>query len=216
MFNLDQAIAKWRQRMSVAGIKSPDVLDELESHLREEIQGRLRAGATVEQAFAGAAERLGAAARLKQEFEKIAEERKRAWWRASSIVGGTLFAYSAVFATWILARRTGRLEITGTELVLISGSMFATMFFGFIGRYFAKFLPVIANEKLQAGFLVAGVLLGAELFRLLWNHLSLESLVQTQIVLLWTMSPLLGLGHCFSAWCKRCDVARAKVKSVNA
>jgi hypothetical protein len=54
------------------------------------------------------------------------------------------------------------------------------------------------------------------LLRLLWNRLEFDNLVQAQVILLWTMSPLLGLGHCFSVWCKRCDAARAELKSVNA
>jgi hypothetical protein len=36
MFNLEQAIADWRQQMLAAGIKTPVPLEELENHLREE------------------------------------------------------------------------------------------------------------------------------------------------------------------------------------
>ena len=38
MFNLDQSIAAWRQQMVAGGIKSPRVLDELESHLRDDVE----------------------------------------------------------------------------------------------------------------------------------------------------------------------------------
>jgi len=37
MFDLDQAISEWRRQMAAGGIKLPDALDELESHLREEV-----------------------------------------------------------------------------------------------------------------------------------------------------------------------------------
>ena len=37
MFDLEQAVTEWRQRMTSAGIASADVLDELESHLRDQI-----------------------------------------------------------------------------------------------------------------------------------------------------------------------------------
>jgi hypothetical protein len=37
MFNLDSAIIEWRRKIISAGIKSPDLLDELESHLREDV-----------------------------------------------------------------------------------------------------------------------------------------------------------------------------------
>ena len=45
MFNLEQAITEWRQRMLAAGLRSPVPLDELESHLRDEIERQVRAGA---------------------------------------------------------------------------------------------------------------------------------------------------------------------------
>jgi hypothetical protein len=35
MRNLDPGIAEWRREMAAAGIKSAEVLDELESHLHE-------------------------------------------------------------------------------------------------------------------------------------------------------------------------------------
>jgi hypothetical protein len=51
MFNLDQAIAEWRRQMRTAGIKSSRALEELESHLREEIQGQMQSGMDAPSAF---------------------------------------------------------------------------------------------------------------------------------------------------------------------
>ena len=44
MFNLEQAISDWRRQMVACGFDSVDVLQELESHLRDHIAvpGRLR------------------------------------------------------------------------------------------------------------------------------------------------------------------------------
>jgi hypothetical protein len=70
MFNLEQAITKWKQQMNAGGIKDPAVLDELESHLREEIERQSRAGTNEERAFAAAAEKIGPANALKTEFRK--------------------------------------------------------------------------------------------------------------------------------------------------
>jgi hypothetical protein len=212
MFDLEPAIIEWRTRMIRGGIKTPAVLDELESHLREEVQNQLRSGAAAEQAYALAVERLGVAGSLKQEFEKLSRERKRNWLRRGSIVGGTLFAYTGVFATWILARRTGRIKITGTELLLLLGSMLATMLFGFLGRRVGNRLPMILNEQRQAAFVIVAVFAAGASLRLLWNWLPFDDLVQAQVILLWTMSPVLGVGHCFSAWSQRCYAARARVK----
>ena len=40
MNNFDPDIAAWRRQLIAAGIKSAEVLDELESHLREDIERR--------------------------------------------------------------------------------------------------------------------------------------------------------------------------------
>src|SRR5439155_878205 len=70
MFNLDEAIADWRRRMFAAGMKNPGALDELESHLREEVEQRMRWGVSAQQAFEIAAQCLGQPAALLNEFAK--------------------------------------------------------------------------------------------------------------------------------------------------
>ena len=57
--------------MSAAGIKSGDVLDELESHLREDVEQRMRSGVAAEQAFREAVQSVGNSASLHQEFAKL-------------------------------------------------------------------------------------------------------------------------------------------------
>jgi hypothetical protein len=73
MFDLDQSIAQWRQQMIAGGLKSPHVLDELESHLRDDVEQQERGGLGLPQAFETAVQRLGQAAALEFEFEKVGE-----------------------------------------------------------------------------------------------------------------------------------------------
>jgi len=70
MFNLDQAITEWRRRMIAGGIKAESILDELESHLREDVERELRSGPDAERAFAAAVRKIGPASALKNEFKK--------------------------------------------------------------------------------------------------------------------------------------------------
>ena len=70
MFDLEQAIADWRRQMKSAGIKSPVPLDELEMHLREEIERQMKSGLKEHQAFDAASLRIGDANVLKTEFAK--------------------------------------------------------------------------------------------------------------------------------------------------
>ena len=70
MFNLEQSIAEWRQQMLAAGIQTPVPLEELENHLREEIEQRMESGISAPQAFEAAIQQIGKANMLKDEFRK--------------------------------------------------------------------------------------------------------------------------------------------------
>ena len=70
MFNLEQSIAQWRQQMLAAGIKAPVPLDELEAHLRDDIEQQLKNGSTAQAAFDAAAEQLGRADVLRHAFKQ--------------------------------------------------------------------------------------------------------------------------------------------------
>ncbi len=70
MFNLEQAISEWRRQMLTAGITSPVPLDELESHLRDEIEQQIKSGINAQQTFENAVTRIGQANVLKSEFNK--------------------------------------------------------------------------------------------------------------------------------------------------
>jgi Clp amino terminal domain, pathogenicity island component len=72
MFNLEQSIAEWRRQMLAAGIKTPVPLEELESHLREDIEQQVRTGADEARAFEMAVQLIGSPAPLKKECMKTA------------------------------------------------------------------------------------------------------------------------------------------------
>lgn len=59
--------------MAAGGIKTSIVLDELESHLREDVESGVKAGATKEEAFQAAIRQLGQTGALTDEFAKIGE-----------------------------------------------------------------------------------------------------------------------------------------------
>jgi hypothetical protein len=70
MFNLEQSIAEWRRRMLAAGVRNPNVLDELESHLREDVERQAQSGTSAPQAFKITMQRIGQPAALQNEFTK--------------------------------------------------------------------------------------------------------------------------------------------------
>jgi hypothetical protein len=68
MFELETAIARWRESMQAAGISPGPVRDELESHLRESFDSVVQSGMSPDVAFSVATENLGAARDLRREY----------------------------------------------------------------------------------------------------------------------------------------------------
>ena len=127
MFNLEQSIAKWRRQLQSAGVKHPEIVDELESHLREDVARRVQSGESEEQAFEGAVQSVGHASLLKHEFAKLGGK-KRAWLRKlKGIMAAAFVPVPSTFtpgARWTLelARQEApRLHhgFVGTEHVLL-------------------------------------------------------------------------------------------------
>ena len=76
MFNLEEAITRWRQQMNAAGFSS-DSLAELEAHLRDDIEHSLPLGLSLETSFQNAVQRLGSGKALREEFARAARGRFR-------------------------------------------------------------------------------------------------------------------------------------------
>jgi hypothetical protein len=164
MFNLDQAIAQWRQQMLDAGIKPPDVLDELESHLRDDVERHTKLGKSTQQAFGIAAQNLGESDALRKEFKKAHSSSRTMEKLMIGVCGvfvGFIVLLSGItvflcFASW--GERTVASAAVVCILVVACG-----------WRYGVPFLPVIADWRLRwgvgltcvaSGFLVSSVFCG--------------------------------------------------------
>jgi hypothetical protein len=73
MFNLEEQISEWRRQMLAAGIPTPVPLEELEIHLRENIEGQVSTGMNVREAFENSVGHIGQAVALNNEFVKAGE-----------------------------------------------------------------------------------------------------------------------------------------------
>jgi hypothetical protein len=73
MFGLEQSISEWRKQMLAAGIKAPVPLEELEIHLREEIDQRSKSGLDEREIFNSVVLQIGQAHALNSEFRKVGE-----------------------------------------------------------------------------------------------------------------------------------------------
>jgi hypothetical protein len=146
MFNLDQAIAQWRQQMLDAGIKPPDVLDELETHLRDDVERHTKLGKSTQQAFGIAAQNLGRSEALKNEFKKArssSQTMEKLMIGICCVFVGFIVLLSGLtvflcFASW------GERTVASTAVVSI-------LLVACGWRYGVPFLPVIADWRLRWG-----------------------------------------------------------------
>lgn len=200
--------------MIAGGIKTPVPLEELESHLREDVERQMQLGVSAEPAFHRAVEDIGSGEKLEQEFAKVRElkrMRTRQVLRRWSAIAGTALVYSTLATVWFIGVRQGTLQITWSEVALAAGAIIPMIGFGWAGNSLAKYLPVSTQGvSLAAAFGV--IILGAASLRLFWNTITPANLVHTQIILLWTLSPLVGVGNGLSAWVDNCTTKQRKLK----
>jgi hypothetical protein len=99
MFNLENSILQWRSQMLTAGIKSPVPLDELESHLRDEIERQIQSGASPQLAFENSVRLLGPLGGLKREFKKYCAFASKHFLRMGAIglIGTILLNFSGIY-----------------------------------------------------------------------------------------------------------------------
>ena len=69
MFYLEKSIADWRKQMLTAGVKTPVPMEELEIHLREEIEQQMKSGLNEQDVFNSAVQKIGQGKILNNEFK---------------------------------------------------------------------------------------------------------------------------------------------------
>ncbi len=70
MFDLNQQIGRWKSAVAKTGACASDELQELESHLREEIAALVAAGLSEQEAYSESVSRLGDPVQIGREFAK--------------------------------------------------------------------------------------------------------------------------------------------------
>ena len=192
MFNLEKSIAEWRQQMLTAGIKTPVPLEELEIHLRDDIERMIKAGEMEQSAFETAREQLGRSSVLTKEFNKVKGD-PRAWERKWMRIYCDLFPifYSGMVACALLRMEMSfRLRISGfAALVLTCVFIWAT-------QYFPRYLPAVSNKHrrlgIQIGCLFAWMICGGAVMNFVLPHLNLTP-AQLTVIVLWLMMPIAAI-----------------------
>jgi hypothetical protein len=126
MFDLEEKISEWRTQMLAAGIKTPVPLEELEAHLREEIERQMKSGKNAQRAFEIAVLEIGKANMLKNEFQKTNPLTIE---RIMSVGAGIPTVFVGLSQVWELAAQSRGLgKLPNEEVGLIAMFVLAFIF----------------------------------------------------------------------------------------
>jgi cation transport ATPase len=162
MFNLEAAILEWRRQMRAAGIKTPDHLDELESHLREEIGRQMKAGRSEAEAFQTAVQKIGRAQKVQTEFAKVeASQTSRERKLKEVLLLGCSILMPLMVGRAVLVRGPGTVGMTAGQQwsCLVAMAAFALMIWG--GRLGGNRFPVIRARRRRNVINLSGIVLVA-------------------------------------------------------
>jgi cytochrome c biogenesis factor len=131
MFDLDWHIQSWRKEAAGPLAATPELLDELEAHLRDEFDRLTAVGESAEHAWACAMRKLGDPRPLAGEFAKL----QTGFWLPARLAGVALalvvLLVTGLVVVRLAAGRAG--PLLGVHVVLITAgyaSLFATGFLG--------------------------------------------------------------------------------------
>jgi hypothetical protein len=161
MFNLNEQIGKWRENLAQSHMLGTADIDELESHLREEIQSLKQLKLSDEEALLISAHRLGNTSNLSNEYAKINRGRilrqKTSW-----MIIGVLIYMMVIYCTRGIcegcvqfAIKRGMSSYGGLGLIGLAARILASTMIIFLG-YFVYRLAIRIPEIRRRVNLLSG------------------------------------------------------------
>ena len=135
MFNLEEKILEWRKQMLATGIQSPVPLEELEIHLREELEQQMKTGQSAQTAFPIAVEKIGHGNALQNDFQKVRPSNEARHWKFFErfflvstlliplIVGGQAFIFKGEVFSEMTASQQSSIFAAALVFSLLAGAM---------------------------------------------------------------------------------------------
>jgi hypothetical protein len=163
MHNLEDSIAEWRKSMIAARV-SPETLDELENHLRENLDQFTRSGMTEPEAFELAVTQLGGPPSIASEFQKL----DQSTWLPVKVVIGIGIAVALAMAILLSARfdagRSGLLlanHVFTVTLGYTTTFLVGALGICFVGqRCFSDFSPSRVRSLTRVTFILGCIAVG--------------------------------------------------------
>jgi len=130
-FHLENAIKAWRHTLRLRRTFLEDDLDELEDHLRKEIQKRVEQGISEKEAFLSSSEMLGTQVELENAYQPVRFGKNK---RARSVLNETMFSVSMLSHYIHIALRSFRRQF-GQTVINVVGLSVALLACLLVGLY---------------------------------------------------------------------------------
>ena len=213
MFNLEQAIVEWRRQMLAAGIKTPVPLEELESHLRDEIERQTESGLSAAEAFPAAVHKIGAAQGIQSEFRKVEAIKEDRQWQLVQIMLVAFTGLSPILcASAAFSKHGVASEMTPGQLISILAAATSLPLLAWGGRLSYRLLPVIQTkrdrEAIHLSYLLPVIFWWIGFLRLILPRYDFM-VGQLMVTLCWAIFPSMGV--CFGLLWGIETAARKKV-----
>ena len=197
MFDLEQAVAEWRRQMVKAGIKTPVPLEELESHLRDEIERQTESGLSAVEAFPAAVHKIGAAQGIQSEFRKVESIKEDRQWQLVQIMLVAFTGLSPILcASAAFSKHGVASEMTPGQLISILATATSLPLLAWGGRLSYRLFPVIqtkrTREAIHLTYMLPVIFWWIGFLRLILPRYDF-TVGQLMVTLFWAVFPTMGV-----------------------
>ena len=144
MFDLNRAITNWRQELGQNDALNTGDLNEMESHLRDEIEGLAGGRLSPQEAFIIAAHRLGDTGQIAAEFAKVHSSRmwrRRFFWMLSGVLTYILAGALSAAAAKVCAIMAVVVGLQGYAVGAMESIVGVVVLIGLVGITYCLFGP---------------------------------------------------------------------------
>ncbi len=181
MFDVEKRIEQWREGLVGSELLRRSDVNELEGHLREEMEHLKTGGLSVDEAFLVARRRLGDTAALEAEFAKVSPHRRltsRLSWMATGVLAYYLALYvsmclynASTVLGYVIGLRNPYLTLLACATLAGAFAGMGTLLWRRLASHYASDGAGRTSVSVRLGLLAACVIVAMSFLSLFWRSL---------------------------------------------